>query len=55
MANSREELRRRDLGAYSESTLTVLQANSFITTRGTGSTTTGPGGDSWISRAANGL
>jgi hypothetical protein len=55
MANSRGGAGGGGSGAYSESTLTVTPGEILYYNTGTGSTTTGPGGDSWISRAANGF
>lgn len=41
-------------GAYSESTISVTPGETLFYSSGIGSTTTNPGGDSWISRNANG-
>jgi hypothetical protein len=54
MDNSRGGAGGGGSGAYSESTLTVTPGEILYYNTGAGSTTTGPGGDSWISRAANG-
>lgn len=41
-------------GAYSESTLNVTPGETLYYLSGGGSTTTDPGGDSWVSRTSNG-
>jgi hypothetical protein len=41
-------------GAYSESTLTVTPGETLYYLSGAGSTTTDPGGESWVSRASDG-
>jgi len=56
MANSRRaETWRRRTVPYSESTLKLLPGEILYYNTGQEVQTTGPGGDSWIFRAANGF